>query len=199
MGSYLGYIKLNDNPHVGGITYDEDNDILYITGKNGNIIAFDNRVINATLANGNYNKCLIDLSNIDDRTAEINNDISISCNISIEDLGKAASTYYYDGILYASTFNGRDNGKMRAFKINVKYENGKKIIDYDELYTTDIPPLVQGIAITEYKDKKYLLVTQSMGPIADGKILTYEFDENGNKKYLEFHYCQPGVEGISVD
>ena len=202
-GGYEGYIKLDHNSHVGGITYDEENDILYVTGKDGDILAYDNRVITAAIdaSRGNNgdddNPCLIDLTNIEDR--ELNNDIAVSCHISIKDLGEAATTYYYDGVLYAATFNGIGEGKMRAFKTEVKYVNGQKLVDYVELYTTSMPTLAQGMAVTDYEGKRYLLVSQSMGPIADSRIQVYLFDENGNKELLGFHYCQPGIEGISVD
>ena len=58
-GKYLGKVTLPNeggrDSHVGGISYDSENDLLYLTGTDGSVIVLDNEVLNRTIEN-NENK-----------------------------------------------------------------------------------------------------------------------------------------------
>ena len=201
-GKYEGYFTLNSETHAGGITYDEENDIIYVTGSGGGVLVYDNKKISnaindAKLDPNNDGEPLIDLN-----TFKKNDNIFITCKVDINEFDdqNSASVYYYDGILYLSTFETSYKGDFKAFKTKVTYDkNGKKKIEYEEVFSSKVPPLTQGIAVTEYDGQKYLITTQSMGPQANGKITVATIDDKGNTETLGFHYVQAGIQGIQID
>lgn len=250
---YIGYIRLADfnnkdkinEEHVGGITYDKEHNIIFITQGNGEIIAYDNSYFEAYIEktlekkenenkinfsdtdiktiNGfanvvfnmskeiidsvhdfnyesrNYKNCIIDLRASKEKYEKI---IHIS-----KDNGKdldvtkgnknAATVYYHDGILYSSTFEALDKGEIKAFK--VIYDPETKKINYEKLFETSSPMQTQGIAVTEYNGKKYLLTSQSLWGYS--YITTSIINDDNTVKTLGRHKIRGygGMQGISIN
>ncbi len=304
-GDYLGFIRLADfndkeditnNSHVGGITYDKDHDILYVTEYSGEIVAYNNKTIEkyiedseiikvknklleyaendklADIAHDNliyvdstnfaqkidelfYNikdtdiyqylseklsfidikklqdeinkdlpsyieksrseqNCLIDMRFISKNEYEsdfhvpmlfINNKYPLLRNkeLNVTDTNKnAATTYYHDGILYSATFGTNYKGELRAYKVTTITDEklNKKVLKYDFLYSTEVPKQTQGIAVTEYNGKKYLLSTQSLGPNCS-TITTSIINDDGTieEQGVHTYWDYMGMQGIYVD
>ena len=185
---------------MGGTSYDEVNDILYVTGDDGEVIAYDNKKLSESIENqkrisNKAGECLVDLS-----IKKNYDNIFISKPLDLTKGGKnAATTYYYDGMLYASTFQGIESGLFKGYKTKIKMVNGKRVVVAEEVFTSSVPPQTQGIAVTEYNGQKYLVTTQSMGPLSNGKITVAKLNDDGTTEELGFHYAKPGIQGIKID
>ena len=208
-GEALGYIELNNRSHVGGITYDKENNIIYVTGSGGNILAYDNNIIenyinsfkDYEIDGKKIKRTGKDVKLVSFSDEDIENNVMISSEISLGIGSKnAATTYYYEDTLYVASFRQESYGDFRAFKPEIIVENGiRKVIPGEPLFTTVVPPSTQGIAITEWNGKKYLISTQSMGPFSKGIISVAELKDDGTTEIIGFRYAKPGIQGIQVD
>ena len=159
-GKFMSTIILNNVDHVGGITYDTDNNIMIVTGSGGKISAYNYKLINDIFEMGGKE---INLN------SEHLNDISIksTTNDIMEGTNKdqAATIYWYDGFLYSATYHGLENSDV--VKVRIDFNEDKNIIEYNEVNRFNLPKQTQGIAVTEYDEKTYIVTTQSAGPLCD--------------------------------
>ena len=197
---YEGMIILDNKAHVGGISYDKDRHILYITGSNGEINSYDYNVINNLEKNCKYGYVIdfsdnVSLPNEKLLEIKINNNINIK---NIDETAEASTLYYYNDRLYVGTFNPTDNGYLYSYKVD--YDSVNKQINIIDEHTKKyrIGARIQGIALTSYMGKEYLVCTQSIG-ITKSVFLLYEMYEDGlvflGRKYLD----DIGLEGITID
>lgn len=189
-GNYEGKMTLNNDAHVGGISYDKENNILYVTNSNGKIDAYD------------YNKIINNINTKNsDYTFYLGQDYQIPCDINLSNIidDMPASTIYYDnGHLYACKYVADDNGIL--MKIPVTMEDGKITANKNNIYTNyNMPKQIQGVAHTTYNGKEYLIVTCSAG-VADGRIHLYEYNNITNEYNRLGHiYTTKMVEGVDID
>ena len=304
-GDYLGFIRLADfndkeditnNSHVGGITYDKDHDILYVTEYSGEIVAYNNKTIEKYIEDSeiikvknklleyaendklvdiahdnliyvdstnfaqkidelfdnikdtdiyqylseklsfidikklqdeikkdlpsyieksrNEKNCLIDMrliskndyeSDFHIQTQKVDNKYLLFKNKEInvtEDGQNAATTYYHDGILYSATYETNGKGEIKAYRVINRYNKtlNKTILEYELLFTTEAPRQTQGIAVTEYNGKKYLLTSQSLG-YNSSTITTSIINDDGTVEELGYHefWDYMGMQGLYVN
>jgi hypothetical protein len=127
-GRFNKYIELDNSNHVGGISYDYINDLVYITGSKGNIDVYSY----PELICGNIVK--------------IKSDINIS-NV-VGELLSAATLYFYDNKLYVCTFEGI--GKMIVFDLEF---SKNKVNVLSSRIINELPPAVQGVCVFRNNDK----------------------------------------------
>ncbi len=196
--SYEGKIILDNKAHVGGISFDHTNDILYITGSNGEINSYDYKIIRELNNEKNYT---INFSDRVENEEEDQLEIKINNNINVKNLDKyaeASTIYYYNNRLYVATFNPTGKGYLYSYKVNYNKENKSISIIDEHTKKYKIGARVQGIALTNYGNKDYLVCSQSIG-IANSSILIYEITEDDlvfvGRTYINDH----GLEGIAID
>ena len=171
-GLFNKYIELDTSAHVGGISYDYINDIVFITGERGKINAYDyNELISGSI---NEYKCNIDISTVLDGAV------------------RAATVYFYNNNLYVCTFS--NVGRMVKFELEV---NRKKMtIDvkaYDVI--NDLPACIQGVCVFECDGDLFYLFSQSFGRLRSIiKIFDSDFSFL-SQKILD----NIGIEGIDLD
>ena len=113
-GIFEKYVELDIKAHVGGITFDNINRILYVTGNSGKIISYNfDKLINRELL-------LIDSS------IDISNDLDGHVS--------AATIYYYDKSLYICTCSC--NGCM--IKYDLEYKNNKVFVVDKNVKTNEL-------------------------------------------------------------
>ena len=199
-GKYKGTVILNNSAHVGGITFDKKNGIIYVSGGKGKVNAYSYEAISDAFITSDVldlNGKKVDLSDIVVRTNDLTvGEINVNGNTeSVTEVGKASSVYFYDDSLYVSTFNGDEAGEMVKFQLD--YRNGQVYATKDAVYS--IPSKTQGIAITDYGGKKYLLSSQSIGA-TNSYITLSEFKDNNQLEHLNTKTINnSGLQGISID
>ena len=164
------YVVLDNKAHVGGITYDNVNGILYITGRYGKINCYS------------YNEF------ISGKVKVIDSDINISNDL--EGHVSAATLYYYGGSLYICTCSC--NGSM--IKYDLKYKNNKIII-VDKNIHRCLPSCIQGLVVFECNEMLYYLISQSYSKLKS-IIKLYDYDNRFiGQKIIGFK----GLEGFDMD
>ena len=193
-----GVIILDNKAHVGGISYDHDRNVLYVTGSKGEINSYDYDVIRNMHKEKNY---IINLSDNVERPVEEQLEIKINNNICVKKFdsdAEASTIYYYDNRLYVATFNPVGDGYLYSYKVDYDQDNKSITIIDEHTKKYKIGPRVQGIAITNINDKNYLFCSQSIG-IANSSILAYEISEE-KVEYIGKTYLKDyGLEGIAID
>lgn len=195
-GSSLGYISLNNTNHVGGITYDSSNDILFVTAYNGKIETYDYSVLMQALNNGREiidGDVVINLVNKSDKTQ--NNDYAIIDN-DLNVLQTAATICYYDKALYSIDYG------QQCVLVKTKYDivDGKIVSTDNKVIIPEDAKCVQGMAFYRSNKKTYLVLSTSSG-VLQSEISVYEVDDTYNWKCISKKIIESSkqIEGISVD
>lgn len=171
-GQFCKYVELDNSAHVGGITYDYVNNIVYITGSRGRIYAYDYN----ELISGNIMKydCYLDVTKVLDNSA------------------RASTVYFYDNFLYVCSFS--NVGRMVKFNVIADQKNRKVIVN-DYFIFNNLPACIQGVCVFEYNKEFYYLFSQSFGRL---KSIIKLYDNKLNflsQKVLK----EIGLEGIDID
>ena len=211
-GNSKGYIILNTCSHVGGISFDKKNGILYISNYNGKTITFDLNPQNIILIEKILdNNTIIDLSDedIDKKyNMTIDNDISVT---DVTDCGRNSTMYACGDYVYVATFNEDESsfGEVVKFKINNisdgYYKNdGEVDVWYNKelsssiVYKRVIPDYTQGVLRTTYKKDSYIITSQSFSNAKS--ILTVYREDDDSFTYLGSNVIDhPGVESLHID
>ena len=128
---FIKYIELDNNSHVGGITYC-DKGYLFITEKNGKVNCYKySDFINGIVTRV---ECNINISN------------------ELDGFVSAATLYYYDGYLYVCTCSYE--GRMVRYKL---FDD----LSYEASVYNNLPACIQGICVFKYNDNLYYLFSQS--------------------------------------
>ena len=197
-----GEIILNNRAHVGGISYDEKNNILYVAGSNGKVNIYDYNKIKKNLTKSKVVNLNTDMeassikidNNITINKKEPNNNSSIQTRV-----GKSATLYQKDGKLYVATFDGVHNGEVVEYKTKiVESASGAKKFQSYITNKYEIEPRTQGIAEVNYNNKDYLVTTQSIG-FTSSQITLYEKNGNSIQEVGKYSGLQKGLEGITVE
>ena len=169
-GIFKKYIDLDNSSHVGGISYDYLNNIVYITGYWGKIYAYDYY----ELISGNV----------------IRYDSDIDISSMIDGVVSAATLYFYNNKLYVCTFEGI--GKMVIFDLEFS-KNRIRVVD--KKLINNLPSAIQGICVFEKDNKLYYLFSQSYSKLNSCiKLYDSRFSFLGQIKLKEI-----GIEGIDID
>ena len=197
---YEGMIVLDNRAHVGGISYDEDNQILFITGSNGEINSYDYKAIKE-LSDKYDGEYVINFNDNIDKFGEEQLTIKIKNNINVKKIdenAEASTIYYYNDRLYVGTFNPTNNGYLHSYK--VLYDEEKREIRIVDEHTKKyrIGARIQGIGLTNIDGVEYLVCTQSLG-VTKSVFLLYEIREEElvflGRKYID----DVGLEGITIN
>lgn len=187
--SYLGYIILNNSSHVGGVTYDYFNKLLFVTGSKGKINVYDYEFIINSFVENNY---FLDLNCIDKNLYLIKSNIDISDilqgNVS------AATIYYYVNNLYVATCS--DFGSL--VRVKLVYSKEKKSLNSKlEVISNKLPACVQGLIVFDYNKDLYFVVSQSYG-VLQSTLKLFLIGDNiqfvGQKRFRTI-----GIEGIDMN
>ena len=196
-----GEIILNNRAHVGGISYDEKNNVLYVAGSKGKVNIYDYRQIKNNLTKSKVVNLNTDMeassikiaNNITIKKKESNNNSSIQTRV-----GKSATLYQKDGKLYVATFDGVHNGEVVEYKTKiVESASGAKKFQSYITNKYEIEPRTQGIAEVNYNNKDYLVTTQSIG-YTSSQITLYEKNGSSLQEVGKYSGLQSGLEGITV-
>ena len=165
-GVILKRIELIDffNVHVGGLTYDSCNNLLWICDKNGTISSFDFDLV------------------IDKDTFKLerNNTFDIGSIGTITN--NSSYMTYYDKKIYVGTFNQSKSSHGIVKEIPLK-DGQFDVSNVREFY---VSPQVQGIAFVDFGNKVYMALSTSFGRKNSSRLEVYIFDNKCNS------YCYIG-------
>lgn len=199
---YKGKLILNNKAHVGGITYDEENGIIFVTGTKGRVNTYSYDRIKEVIESEAISKIdddfTIDFRGFtDEETNECYFSISSNININVNENmdSKVATVCYYDGRIFIGSFEGIDPGIWTSYEISYDKENNT--INIKKPSNGFLPSATQGMAYTEYNGSKYLITAQSVG-VSKSTITIFKKSNTGyetGRIYLD----DIGIEGIDVN
>ena len=202
-GKNIGYISLKNildkHSHVGGITYDSKNNILFITGKNGVVNSYDFDAVTSTLnMTSNYIKEAAEIPSEADLSPIVEGSVDISNHI--EGKTSAATTYYSESeqALYVADCAGE--GTLIKYNVEYNPETNKVTYDSGKVVSKDFAACCQGVATYEDANgNNYIYATQSYGKHHDSVIKKYEVTSTGIEEVGATIIDTPGLEGIQID
>lgn len=202
-GKNIGYISLKNildkHSHVGGITYDSKNNILFITGKNGVVNSYDFDAVTSTLnMTSNYIKEAVEIPSEADLSPIVEGSVDISNHI--EGKTSAATTYYSESeqALYVADCAGE--GTLIKYNVEYNPETNKVTYDSGKVVSKDFAACCQGVATYEDANgNNYIYATQSYGKHHDSVIKKYEVTSTGIEEVGATTIDTPGLEGIQID
>lgn len=196
-GVLTGIITLNHHAHVGGVTYDNLHDALYVTGARGKVHTYSYGRMKQAMVKGKRTSLLkLDLSSIDISSIIIfNHGINIRSKDALDTIASAATICYFDQTLYVATCS--EVGSLVAYSLQYSSDN-KEVRAMPKVISRSLPAAIQGIAIYEQDSKRYFILSQSCGGCASA-IKKYEFS-NGILTFVGQEIVDiPCMEGIYVD
>ena len=149
--------EINTRSHVGGITYDPNNNNIWITDTNGTISAYDKNELLSTKKDVEAKFKNIYVGK------ELNNYYG-TCSV--------AYITYNNNKLYVGNFNDKRNSIIKEYNI---LKNG--MIEVDNYNKINLSEYVQGIAFYEDDDTKYLITSSSYGRLFYSKLKIYNYED----------------------
>lgn len=173
---------LDNNSHVGGICYDKDHGVFWITDKKGTISSYTyDDVFNKDEVSPKYKK--IDVGSCDLLNYKNSPSVAYIC--------------YFDKRLFLGNYSKNGKGLLKEFKI--KYNGSIDLLSEKKSLFFDG---VQGLYLYEKDNDIYMLVSISFGRYKKSILRVLKYQEN-IKSYLEVSYkdidMPPMMEQIIVN
>ena len=159
-GKLVHKCMLDHDAHVGGITYDEVNGLLFVTGYSGYILAYD----------------IEDILHKDKVTAKYSN-INVGDGLSnyvYPWVNSASFISIHDNELLVGNFSLRNTGKVKRYKYNIVDDE----IQLEYVSSFKIPDMVQGITFYKKDDKEYIIFSRSYGRDCPSVIQIFRYSED---------------------
>lgn len=186
-GNLVNICELESKAHVGGIAFDESNNLIWVSSNNGNVNAY-------------YPDIIAEQYQAEPKYKDLNVGTGLK-NYKCPWKNSVASLTIYNNTLYVGSFTTTEKGLVKAYKIVENEDKTKIALTYIKSFT--IPPQVQGITFYNNGTNTYLLLSRSYGKHASSIIQIFKYDETisdytENIPYI--YYKAPSMlEQISVD
>ena len=164
-GQLLNVCDLDIVAHVGGIAYDIDHNLVWVSNTNGKVNAYSPyTILNNNKASAKYKD--LDLGH---DLINYKNDPAISY------------LTYYDNKLYVGNYTKNNNGTLKEYNITINRDN-KASLKLNNKY--NVPSLIQGVTFYDYNDNRFIIFSRSYGLNTPSILQIFKFDKDKND-YLE--------------
>ncbi len=160
-GNIINTCFLNNKAHVGGLAFDEVNSLVWVTGVDGNVNAYDvNHILSSSKASPKY-------SNMD-----VGNGLN---NYRNPFINSASFLTVYGNELFVGNFSLDDSGKLKRYGISIN-EDKTLILEYKGF--SYIPNCVQGVTFYNHDNKDYIIFSRSFGTEVGSVLQVFNYNEN---------------------
>ena len=160
-GNFINSCELYNKAHVGGISFDNKNNLIWVSSNFGNVDAYRSfDIINKENASPLYK------------------DLYLGSNLrSYNRLFKTSISYlaFYNDSLFVGNFTLSEKGTIKQYEINFDKD---RTVHLTETNRFKVPNLVQGISFYENNDDTYMILSRSYGPKIPSVLQIYKYDEN---------------------
>lgn len=183
-GRCLKEIILDNKSHVGGISYDKKNELIWICSSKGIVDSYRYKefIEGDISSRRGYSVC----------------DNSLGGSFLLED-GNMVSSYLtvYLDKLYVGSFNKKTNGLIKVF--DIIRENGYASLKYVREFI--VPNKIQGITFYSSGNSIYMILSRSYTRVRDSEVLVYRYSEDIDdySKYSFSFNLPPMLEQITDD
>lgn len=159
-GHIVNEITLDTNSHVGAISYDEKNNLLWIPENDGLLNAYDAENI------------------LKEKEIEYKyqfDNISTGLTYYLNKLKKEiAYLCVKDNYIYIGSFDDKETGLIKQYEIVLNELNEIELVFIKEF---KIPPKVQGLEFVKVEDESYMILSISYGRKNSSFIYIYKYDD----------------------
>lgn len=160
-GDVINKCSLNNKAHVGGIAFDKDNSLVWITGENGCINAYD---VNNILTE---ESCYPKFANLDVGDGLV--------NYKDPSTNSVAYLTIYKGELFVGSFSRYSNGLVKKYTIDLNDAKDKISLKYQESFK--VPSKVQGMTFYNSGDNEYIIFSRSYGRNHPSILQVFKYDD----------------------
>lgn len=209
-GKYLFYIETNNKSHMGGVSFDKNNNILFITNGTKDIKALNwekmEDYINKNLDFIIYGNNNISLSTVEKWMEESKNyNEPLFINTKNINMDKLRSSYsYFDGkYLYIGNFATASDPESHRIlkKYKLDYDKTNNSLNIVSESTLPTPIGVQGVATYNKDGNEYIVFACSI--FGSAILDTYKINKDGSLTQISTYdltkHNKNGVEGIEID
>lgn len=188
-GNVINCCDINNKSHVGGISYDETNRLLWVTGSSGNVNVYS---IDCILNEDNASPLYENLN--------VGNGLK---NYQNPELNSASFLTVYNQKLFVGNFSLSNQGYIKEFDISV--DDITKTLSLEFVRKIAIPNKVQGVAFYLLDGNEYIIFNRSYGVAFPSIIQVFEYSSdinNYNDAFLDSFSveCLPMLEqAVIVD
>lgn len=156
--NFINKVELNTFSHVGGISFDEANDLLWVSGTYGSVNAYGVRDL---LENASVKPVFFDSS--------VGNGL-----INFKSQRAVSYLTVCDNKLYVGNYTLFNDGVLKEYEIIA--DNGKINLKYID--KIKVPSCVQGASIFGDDNSKYISFSRSFGADKESVIQIYKYNDD---------------------
>lgn len=160
-GNVINKCSLNNKSHVGGIAFDKDNNLVWITGDNGYINAYDVKNILTE------ESCYPRFANLD-----VGEGLA---NYKDPSTNSVAYLTIYKGDLFVGSFSRYSSGLVKKYTIDLNDAKDKISLKYQESFK--VPSKVQGMTFYNSGDNEYIIFSRSYGRNHPSVLQVFKYDD----------------------
>lgn len=176
-GNLINVCSLNNKAHVGGISYNRDNNLLWVTGEFGNINVYDfESIINS------------------DNSSPIYSDLDVGkglINYRNPFLNSVSFLTVYDNRLFIGNFSLNNQGFIKEYEIFIDDETNELVLNYIRKFA--IPDKVQGVSFYSLNNNEYIIFSRSYGRNISSVLQVYSYDKTIDD------YRDPSLKSVSLE
>lgn len=161
-GNVVNSCTIGNKAHVGGICYDQTNELVWITGSYGNINAYN---INS----------LLNMENADPIYSNLNVGNGLK-NYKNPFVNSASFLTVFNNKLFVGNFSLSSNGFVKEYEINIDDKTRVLTLNYVRKFT--IPNKVQGLSFYTKDNIEYIIFNRSYGKDATSYMHLFEYSED---------------------
>lgn len=161
-GVLVNICSLNNKAHVGGIAYNSENDLLWVTGLEGNVNAYRaSSIINRESAFPIYSEL------------NVGNGLA---NYKYPFLNAVSFLTIKNGHLFVGNFSLSNRGFVKEYDISI--DDKTRVLSLNYIRKFAIPNKVQGLSFYEKDNKEYIIFSRSYGKKSSSILQIYIYDES---------------------
>jgi len=158
-GHFINICTLKNNAHVGGISYDKNNDLIWVASKNGMVDAYKKASIVNDATGRTYYQDLYLGEGLPNYVNPFSTAVSF---LTVK-----------DNELFVGNFSLFNKGRIKRYSISVDPD---KTVRLKLQGTSEIPNKVQGISFYEKEGQDYLLLSRSFGKKDNSILQIYKYN-----------------------
>lgn len=186
-GNTLNICDIGNKAHVGGIAYDSERSLIWVTGSSGCINAYHKEDI---LENSIAIPCYSNLY------------VGNNLRDYINPLASSASFLtIYGNELFVGNFSLSKQGVIKRYGIYVDSDSDELALELVGMF--EIPDKVQGVAFYKFDNKEYIIFSRSFGAGTPSVLQIFEYNSDFSKYDDKLNYVAIEVpsmiEQITID
>lgn len=182
-GNLVNKVTLDNKSHVGGISYDKENNLIWLPDDDGVLLAYESE----EFINKKNVKYKYKFNNVSDELKDfLNKDRKLIAFLTID-----------DGYIYIGNFSKDNKSIVKKYEI---INNGEEIL-LKYMNKFKVPAKTQSITFKNIGNKKYMLTSNSYTRRKSSYIKVFEYKEeiSDYEKEIKSIELPPMLEQIVVD